>query len=302
MYFSSATLTAAESFRQLKEADFIIRPLCVEDIPAAMKLSTSEGWNQTDGDWRLFMESTGSVCLAAEQHGTVIGTTTSIVYSNKVAWIAMVLVDKEYRGRGVSKALLRAILKQLAFCASIKLDATAAGEHVYRQFDFRDEYRIMRMTTSKAELTGHRVELFSERIESASIPEVAALDESIFGVDRTQLIEHLVKYYPEKSWMVRKDGKISGIALGRRGHKYHHIGPVVAEDGKEVKALIKAALEEIGQQPAVMDVLFDKHHLIGWLESIGFKPQRMFTRMFKKHNPFQGDINKQFLICGPEFG
>ena len=55
-------------------------------------------------------------------------------------------------------------------------------------------------------------------------------------------------------------------------------------------------------QSVVMDVLYEKEDLINWLNSIGFIMQRQFVRMYKKENPFPGIINKQYLICGPEFG
>ena len=75
----------------------------LDDIASGMRLSSAEGWNQTQKDWKLFIETRGNVCLVAEADNKVIGTTAAMNYSNKVAWIAMVLVDKEYRGRGVSK-------------------------------------------------------------------------------------------------------------------------------------------------------------------------------------------------------
>ena len=30
--------------------------------------------------------------------------------------------------------------------------------------------------------------------------------------------------------------------------------------------------------------------------------QRHFVRMYKKENSFPGIVDKQYLICGPEFG
>jgi len=49
-------------------------------------------------------------------------------------------------------------------------------------------------------------------------------------------------------------------------------------------------------------VLSEKEDLISWLHSIGFTMQRHFVRMYKKENLFPGIVNKQYLICGPEFG
>ena len=119
------------------------------DIGSAMKLSMAEGWNQTEKDWKLFIENAeNNACIVAEIDNKVIGTTTAINYSNQVAWIGMVLVDKEYRGRGVSKSLLTNIFKKLRHCKSVKLDATPEGQEVYKKFDFKDEYHIVRMSNA----------------------------------------------------------------------------------------------------------------------------------------------------------
>src|SRR5688500_9499863 len=83
----------------------VVRGMLMGDIESAMKLLTSEGWNQNEKDWKLLIETPGNVCLVAESGNKVIGTTTAMNYSNQVAWIAMVLVDNEFRSRGVSKAL-----------------------------------------------------------------------------------------------------------------------------------------------------------------------------------------------------
>ena len=129
----------------MKKTDLIVRPMRPGDIAYAMNLSNAEGWNQTERDWRLFIESPQNVCLVTEYNKKIIGTTTAMNYSDQIAWIGMVLVDQEYRGQGVSKSLLTNILEKLLSCKSIKLDATPAGQQVYTKFGFRDEYPITRM-------------------------------------------------------------------------------------------------------------------------------------------------------------
>ena len=283
---------------------FILRPMELSDIGSTMKLSNAEGWNQTEKDWRLFMENDSNICMVAESGNKVAGTTTAINYSNHVAWIGMVLVDQEHRGRGISTSLLTHVLKKLEHCKSIKLDATPAGQKVYQQLDFREEYLIARMTNpSMKDLSffnngSHLPEL----IHNNDHPQIIALDENSFGANRSQLIGSLLNEFPGKAWMLKQNNTVTGFALGRDGSRYHHIGPVVASGGEDAKALLSAALKKLIGQPVVVDVPEDKQELISWLTSIGFIKQRHFTRMFKKENPFPGVVDKQYLICGPEFG
>jgi GNAT superfamily N-acetyltransferase len=288
----------------MNEVPFTIRSMQLDDISSAMSLSTGEGWNQTEKDWKFFMENEGNTCLVAEYEHKVIATTTAINYSEQVAWIAMVLVDKEYRGQGISKALLEQVLEKLQSCKSVKLDATPAGKEVYKRFDFSDEYPVARMTNAEVndfqlqEPSGRLPEL----IQVTDITGVVDFDETVFGANRKQLIEYLVKEYPHKAWTIKRDNKIKGIALGRDGNRFHHIGPVLAANTFDAKTLVTAALKALSHQPVVLDVLCDKKELIMWLHSIGFRQQRQFTRMYQNHNPFPGLPNNQFLICGPEFG
>ena len=128
------------------------------------------------------------------------------------------------------------------------------------------------------------------------------MDADVFGANRTQLFKSLIKEYSNKAWLLKQNNRVSGFALGRDGNKYHQIGPVVAQTITVAKALITKALNNLINQPIVIDVLGDKEELINWLNSIGFIRQRNFIRMYKSENPFPGIIDKQYAICGPEFG
>ena len=215
----------------------------------------------------------------------------------------MVLVATEWRGQGVSKLLLTNILKKLESFESIKLDATPTGKQVYQKFDFKDEYLITRVVTvSMKNLPFDDDTILAESIRLKDIEEIIALDERVFGTNRRQLIESLIKRYPHKAWLLKRNNSIAGFALGREGYKYHHVGPVFASTIDDAKLLIIRALKELINQPVVLDVLNEKEDLINWLNSIGFTMQRQFVRMYKKENSFPGIVNKQYLICGPEFG
>jgi hypothetical protein len=216
----------------------------------------------------------------------------------------MVLVNKKYRGQGISKSLLATIFESLENYESIKLDATPAGQPVYKKFDFKDEYFIARMTNLSVPqlLAAGDDNITPEPLQPQHIPEIIALDETVFGVNRTQLIKHLVNEYPEKAMILKRNNEITAFALGRTGNKYSQVGPVAASSTSDAKMLIADALNKLIGHPVVVDVLCDKEELVAWLNSIGFIQQRQFIRMFKKGNASPGAISNQYLIAGPEFG
>lgn len=282
---------------------FVIRPTQIKDIEHGMALSNAEGWNQTKKDWKFLIEHPGNICVVADADNKVIGTASAMNYSNEIAWVGMVLVDKNYRRMGVSKSLLTNILKELESCKSIKLDATLAGQQAYKNFGFENEYIINRMTTTsmKSLPKYNEVDIVPERVQFKNINEIAASDQQVFGANRIQLIKYLLKEYPHKAWLLKRKNEIAGFAFGRNGNKYHHIGPVMASTTNDAKMLICKSLKELNNQPVVVDVLNDKKELLDWLNSIGFIKQRHFVRMYKKTNPVSM-VDKMHLICGPEFG
>ncbi len=288
----------------MKKVAFIVREMHPEDITGAMKLSTAEGWNQTEKDWKFLIENPRNTCVVAEHSNTIIGTTTVMNYSDKIAWIGMVLVDKVFRGQGISTFLLTDVLKKLAPFKSVKLDATPAGRNVYKKFGFRDEFEILRMTNlSVANISLQNDEkIFGECIEPKLLRVIIDFDENIFGVNRSLLIKYLLSEYPQKAWMIKRNNLIAGIVLGRAGNKYHHIGPVFAANIIDAKNLINSVLNELKNKSVVVDVMCEKKNLIGWLKLNGFSTQRKFVRMYKEQNLFPGNVRNQYLICGPEFG
>ena len=116
----------------------------------------TEGWNQTMKDWRLLLDNPDNVCIVAEKDNRVAGTATALNHGNKVAWIGMVLVDKSLRGQGAGKMLLENIINRLQHIKSVKLDATPAGEPLYRKLGFIAEYKIFRMTCRLPELSSRK--------------------------------------------------------------------------------------------------------------------------------------------------
>ena len=280
-----------------------LRSMHYNDIEIIMHLKNEEGWNQTEKDWELLIKNPHNICLVAEYQQKVIGTATAINYSDKVAWIGMVMVNRNFRGQGISKLLLTDLMKRLEQCKSIKLDATPAGLPVYKKMGFLNEYSICRFTNSslKNSFTGN-FEISPEPVQAKDIPEIVKFDKLIFGVERTPLINFLFENYPDKAWLLKRNNQIAGYILGRDGTRFNQIGPVSALTTNDTKILIAEALKNLTGKPVVMDIIKDKKDLSDWLNSIGFINKRSFIRMYYKENPYPGILNRQYLICGPEFG
>lgn len=281
-----------------------LRPLTINDLDHCLELSAAEGWNQVAADWLLLISSPGNVCLGIEENSRIIATATVMNYKNLTGWVAMVLVDKEHRGKGYARMMLDRLFEKTACCRSLKLDATPAGEPVYRKMGFIKEYMIYRMTREPLGVylndTGFNPEVLS--VNPNVLVELATFDAEVFGADRQQLISHLLSRSPEQSMMYVKNGKIRGMVTGRLGRRFFQCGPLPADNPGTAQELVSAALLRHTSQPVVVDVPEYQEDLILWFEQAGFIRQRHFIRMYRHHNSYPGIAGNQYLICGPEFG
>ena len=212
----------------------------------------------------------------------------------------MVLVDPASQKQGIGMQLLQEALQILHNEETIKLDATPAGREVYLKLNFVDEYRLSRMSTIAA---AGRLKVSTARaLRKNDLPAVVEFDREIFGADRQPLLEWILAGAPQFAFLMEEKNEIQGYCLGRHGHNFTHIGPVIAKNSGIAKNLVSAALKNCIGCPVILDVLHFDPEWIEWLTSIGFTEQRPLLRMYRGSNKFPGVPEKQFAILGPEFG
>ena len=75
----------------------------------------------------MLLEPSG--CFAARVGGRLIGTVTTTTYGRSVAWIGMMVVDPDFRRKGIGTALMRRAIDHVQGrgVRVLKLDATPAG-------------------------------------------------------------------------------------------------------------------------------------------------------------------------------
>ena len=133
-----------------------IRTMTNDDVPLGMHLRDQAGFNQTEADWRRFLDLEPDGCFVAELDGEPVGTVTNCVF-DRVGWIAMLLVDRGVRGRGIGTRLTEHALAYLDARGvfSVRLDATPRGRPVYEKLGFAAEYELARLKVNLLE--AHRM-------------------------------------------------------------------------------------------------------------------------------------------------
>lgn len=272
------------------------------DIPAGLRLCRASRWNQLAPDWELFLKLSPHGCRVAVKNGQAVGTVTTVRYQDRFGWIGMVLVDPAERGHGVGTQLLYEALEILEDMESVRLDATPAGQLIYQKTGFLEEYRLSRMETV---VSGQGLPSGSSPARPMTredLPGVLELDREVFGADRLVILESLLARAPEFAWVSASRGRIEAYSFGRHGFSFEHLGPVVAQDEEWARHLVSTCLAGQTRKPFILDATRHTAGWPAWLESLGFREQRPFVRMFRGANRYPGRPEKQFAILGPEFG
>ena len=272
-----------------------IRPLIAADLPAALELCRLSGWNQLAEDWEPFLPA----AWIAEHDGGAAGTVALLQYGSAFTWLSMMLVHPEHRRTGIGSQLLTTALEAAAQHRSVRLDATPAGEPLYRRFGFLPEYDLARAVIGQpgAAPLPSRARPMSE----ADLAAIFARDQKIFGADRSAVLLNLFRRAPECAAVVADGSSLAGYCFGRPGYRYTQIGPVVAESSSAAQDLVAYGLAACSGAAAI-DVPRHSAEWIAWLESAGFLVERPFLRMRRGEDDSPGLPAQQFAIAGPEFG
>jgi GNAT superfamily N-acetyltransferase len=317
--------------------DPIIRPLTFEDLDEALRLSTAVGWNQRLDDWRMLLQLAPAGAFAALSDArdvsatSIIGTAIGIDYG-AFAWIAMMLVNPAYRGRGVGRRLLEAAMAALPAHLPIRLDATPLGRPLYQRYGFEDEAVLSRHVIDDARLAEPRrvarTRLAPPTVQPLTDADLAIVieqDRETFGGTRGAVLDWAFRGATQYAYRIRSDNTDSGpinYCLGRQGRLFDQIGPVVASDDENAHALMSAALGAAGDRRVAVDA-FDastgsgspraksrgdsRSAFAAALRADGFVVQRPLVRMCRRSDSracaIAGGRDNicEFAILGPEF-
>ena len=279
----------------------MIRQMSPGDLLAAMRLKQAAGWNQSAQDWANIMALEPEGCWVYEAEGKVAGSTTVICYGQELAWIGMVLVLPEFRGRGYARLLMEHALGFLGQrqVRAIRLDATDMGRPLYAKLGFQDECAIERWAAPATAIPRPQPRTGLAPLQNMS--ELAALDRQAFGAGRTPVIERLAACFPAESLRAAK-----GFAMARPGSGAHFLGPCVAADAATARGLIETLLAAHAGEAVFWDLLPENDEAVRLARELGFECRRRLVRMVlgevEHVETTRGNAALQFATAGFEYG
>ena len=214
----------------------------------------------------------------------------------------MVLVDPSIRRAGVGTALLNKAIEDCEGKGVAALDATPEGRKLYLNLGFSDYCHLSRMVVDSCADMLIKSSVACEPMKATHLKKVIAYDEKIFGAQRGEVIKHLYEHNKRYAYVFKQGAKICGYCLGRGGHNYEQIGPIVADDLEIAQSLLMSSLRMSRKKSVLIDCVNDQDDFYQLLESLGFTLQRPFIRMFKGKAPKGISMQEQYAISGPELG
>jgi len=268
------------------------------DLQGALALSSEANWNQTLDDWKMMLASGRAIGIAGPKR-RLVASALILPFGQDFGWVSMVLVTQSHRKNGLATDLLARCIEMLEQDGLTPvLDATPAGEPLYRSLGFEPHFSMQRWAIDDATTIGANANPLSRPLGAAEMNAVKAYDADVFGGDRGTILDALLQ---RSGGHAHISGNCSGFVLGRNGRIAHQIGPLCADDSAIAVALLSQTLKQMSG-PVFIDACDHQSIFVERLKALGFKKQRPFLRMAKaKPTPF-GERARMFAMAGPELG
>uniref|UniRef100_UPI003100C351 GNAT family N-acetyltransferase n=1 Tax=Neorhizobium sp. EC2-8 TaxID=3129230 RepID=UPI003100C351 len=215
----------------MQVGDIETRSFGIEHLDGAVHLSREAGWPHRRQDWEVALHLSQGV-VALDETGKVAGTALMTPFGDGCATINMVIVDTGLRGRGVGRRLMDQVLS-LGGERPLRLIATSDGLPLYEKLGFGKTGTIFQHQGVAAKVP------MPDQTETAAgtdIAQITAIDREAFGADRSALIAKLAEI--GEFAVIRRNGKIAGFACIRTFGRGEVVGPVVAADIEDARALV----------------------------------------------------------------
>jgi GNAT superfamily N-acetyltransferase len=278
-------------------ADLPVRRLNAADLPACLDLAADRNWAREEHKWQLLFEVCNVYGLD-DPAGGLAGAVVLTRYGPGLAAIGMMLVAARYGRRGLGSRLMTHALDQ-APGAVVYLTATDYGRPLYQKLGFRAiDASVVHAGLLRAEPAGAETG-FPRIATDADIGPVAALDATVFGAPRRNILTRLLGF-AERVVIAEEHSTITGFAAAWQNEGTLVVGPVVAADLPTAKVLISAAAAA-ASGPVRLDVLGRHAGLSRWAIAHGLAPADE-TVLMVRGGELPGDRGRLFAPVSVAIG
>jgi GNAT superfamily N-acetyltransferase len=264
-------------------AETKLRPTHAGDLAAMHELAQQMSWPHRPEDCAQLL-ALGDGIAAVDGDGRTIGVGLRWSFGRDVGTIGLVLVAPEQQGRGIGRALMKALIAE-SEPRTLMLNATAEGLPLYEKLGFVSTGFVCQHQGRLAEapVLPPAADVPLRRAVSSDHAALCALDAAVFGADRSALIGSLLA--TGDAWLVDRAGQPAGFAILRAFGRGMIIGPVVASSEDEAIALVAGAAKAAPPGVLRMDIPAHAEGLAAWLTAAGLPAIDTVTVMLRGNWP-----------------
>ena len=244
-----------------------LRPMHAGDLAAMHGLAQQMSWPHRPEDCAQLL-ALGAGIAAVDGDGGTIGVGLRWSFGRDVGTIGLVLVARDRQGRGIGRALMKALIADSG-SRTLMLNATAEGLPLYEKLGFVSTGLVRqhqgRLSQESALPAAPAIPL--RRAVPVDHAALCALDAAVFGADRRELIGSLLAN--GDAWLIDRAGQPAGFVVLRAFGRGMIIGPVIAASEDEAIALVAAAAKAAPPGVLRADIPASAERLAAWLTTAG---------------------------------
>lgn len=271
-------------------------PFSTQHLEGGLALSREMSWPYRLEDWAVALDLGKGFALVRDQH--VIGTAAWWPYGETGASAGMIIVSRAEQGRGYGARLMDAILDE-AGSRVVQLNSTKEGRLLYERRGFHPIGSIHQHQGIVSAAESGPAATSVRPAASSDHPAIAMLDHDATGWRRTAMLDRLLT--ATNAWVLERGGAVRGYAISRLFGRGHVIGPVIADDAADARALIEAALAPLAGQFVRIDTA-STTGLGDWLVRLGLERVNEALTMERGLSaPLPGPA-RRFALANQSFG
>lgn len=283
---------------------FPLQKLNLSHISDVIALSNKLGWDYDAPELTTAFHS-GSL-FGHVHEGKVISTAAIFPYGNQLASLGMVMVNPNYRGLGLGKAVTQRCMR-VADIIPIQLISTVEGKRLYEKLGFKvvdHVHKLVGHYDNKKESSinnTQNVELSSLSNSDHDLNQMIRLDSAATGVNRFKFLIARLRQSKRAIQLRHKNGKMIGYGLSIQLPDMLLIGPIVANDQESALALIHELAKET--RGSIRIDLYSRHkQLVESLKDRHLREIRIAPVMINHAEKLSGYSQQLFAIASQAFG
>jgi GNAT superfamily N-acetyltransferase len=280
----------------------LIRHLEPDDVDFALRQKAREGWAVSRDQFGVYLEHDPDGCFVAADSDRPVGMVTTTCFGPS-GWIGNLIVEPDFRRRGVGRALMEHGLEHLQSrgTATIRLEGDPPGIPLYRRLGFVDEFESCRLVLATSIEQPPLDDSTVETMIPSNLDEVALLDAAVVGEDRRRFLD-LKFSVAELALVRRRNGEIVASLMAALTDRGFRVGPGVALEAADARGLIETAIQAASGRPVLIGLPSLNTGVLAILAEMGFERRPSSLRMRLGPPTDVGDPGLVFAISSGATG